>query len=80
MGLRGRSQEDQVFFVTTTCNEWLNIFLDEIHFEILYSSFDFYNKKYDAQLLSYVIMPNHIHFIIFFSQMNKLLIKIYYSP
>ncbi len=72
MGLRGRSIEDNVFFVTTTCHEWLNVFNEEMRFEILYSSFDFYNKKYDAQLLSYVIMPNHIHFIIFFSQLNKL--------
>ena len=40
--------------------------------QILTQNFRFYNQQYKAALLAYVIMPNHLHFIIYFSEENKL--------
>jgi len=78
MGLRNRKSllEERLFFVTTTCKDWIPIFTEEIYFDIIYASFDFYNKKYNASLVGYVIMPNHIHFIIYFTEENKLSVYI----
>ncbi|MBD2753291.1 transposase [Spirosoma sp. BT704] len=42
-------------------------------FAILFDSFTFYNKKYEAKLLAYVFMHNHIHFILFFEEQTRLI-------
>jgi putative transposase len=74
MGLRKRTllNEYLIFFITTTCNNWLEIFLDDKYFEILYKSLIFLNKKYSAQITGYVFMKNHIHLIIYFDKQNNL--------
>ncbi len=48
--------------------------LFDVHcFRILFDSFKFYNEKYKAKLLAYVLMNSHIHFIIFFERDNHLI-------
>jgi len=39
---------------------------------IVIESINFVNKKYETDILGYVIMPNHIHLIIYFKQKNEL--------
>ena len=40
--------------------------------EICYDAFEYYLERYEADLLAYVLMSNHIHFVIFFREQNKL--------
>ncbi|MBS1681261.1 MAG: transposase [Bacteroidetes bacterium] len=40
--------------------------------QIVSDSINFLNKKYESVTLGYVIMPNHIHLIIFFTKTNLL--------
>ncbi|MBI3511175.1 MAG: transposase [Bacteroidetes bacterium] len=46
---------------------------EEPYKKILYQSMAFVNAKYSAHIISYVFMPNHIHFIICFAKENKLI-------
>lgn len=68
MSLRNRSFYDKsgfVTFVTTTVVEFTQVFsLGEVYNEILLNSMKYLNLEHNAELFAYVIMPNHIHFII----------------
>ncbi|HTH57513.1 MAG TPA: transposase [Cyclobacteriaceae bacterium] len=74
MPLRGRTNfpDEQCFFVTTTCYHWYHLLATEACRQIIGNSINFLNKKYDSAILGYVIMPNHIHLIIYFKKTNQL--------
>jgi putative transposase len=74
MGLRNRIllSEERCFFVTTTCHNHQHFLIDETCFQIVLDSFKFYNNKYNARLLAYVLLNNHIHFVIYFESDNRL--------
>lgn len=74
MGLRGRTNysDADCFFVTTTCYKWYHLLANDSCKKIICDSIEFLNSKYEACLLGYVIMPNHIHLILFFSKQNSL--------
>lgn len=74
MGLRNRNifTDENCFFVTTRCYEKRFLFVDEACFKILLDNFKFYNQRYKARTLAYVLMNNHIHFIVFFLERNHL--------
>lgn len=74
MGLRGRTlyPDADCFFVTTTCYKWYHLLASDSCKKIVTDSINFLNQKYASSLLGYVIMPNHIHLILFFKQGNRL--------
>lgn len=74
MGLRNRKEflDQDCFFVTTNCHEHKYLLVDKEIFQILIDNFKFYNKKYNSDLCAYVFMNNHIHFIIYFYEKNRL--------
>jgi putative transposase len=74
MGLRGRTlyPEADCFFVTTTCYKWYHLLPTDSCKRIVTDSINFLNQKYASSLLGYVIMPNHIHLILFFKNGNRL--------
>ena len=74
MGLRGRENltDYRCFFVTTTCNNWKHLFINDKYYDLICSSLKFVCEKYKADLLGYIIMPNHIHLIIYFKNETKL--------
>jgi putative transposase len=73
MGLRDRSKllEERCFFITTSCYR-RQYLLDETCFKIIIENMRFYNHTYKAQTMAYVFMVNHIHFIVYFGEENKL--------
>src|SRR3954464_8824834 len=75
MGLRGRTKllDQQCFFVTSTCHNFLPLIEEEICKQILYDSLAFVNKKFSCEIIAYVWMPNHIHFICYFREKNFLM-------
>ena len=74
MGLRDNYlfKDKRCFFITTSCNNHLRLFLNENSYKIVADSLTFLNNKYSAQLLAYVLMPNHIHLILYFTGENRL--------
>jgi putative transposase len=74
MGLRNRSLflDKNCFFVTTTCRNWLPLLRPDLNKKIVCDSISFVNNKFKCCILGYVIMPNHIHLILFFKENNQL--------
>ncbi len=69
MGLRGRSffeNQGVVSFVTTTVMHFQNVFsIDDNYYGILVNSLKYVLEKYNAKLIAYVLMPNHLHLILY---------------
>ena len=74
MGLRNRNQflHYNCFFVTTTCIHWKKLIHLANAYDILIDSLKFVNEKYKTDILGYVLMPNHIHLIVYFKKCNEL--------
>ena len=66
MALRGRSfqETDSLWFVTTTIVSYAKVFTDEKYFRRGIDNLKFYRQKYKFRLLGYVIMPEHVHFLL----------------
>ncbi len=56
-------QSETVYFVTFTCYEWLPLFEESNAYETVYRWFS--HIKEDAKILGDVIMPNHVHLLIY---------------
>jgi putative transposase len=46
--------------------------VDERCWDIILENFQFYNDKYKVRLVAYVLMINHIHFVICFEEKSRL--------
>jgi REP-associated tyrosine transposase len=66
MGRRGRANliEEQFYFVTTTVVDWINVFTEDRYCDILVRNIKHYQKRYGFNVLGYVIMPSHFHWIV----------------
>ncbi|TAH21031.1 MAG: hypothetical protein EAZ08_04810 [Cytophagales bacterium] len=65
-------QDFQCFFITTSCFQMQHLLCDDKCFDLILENFKFYNDKYKARLVAYVLMVNHIHFVIYFEGENRL--------
>jgi len=75
MGLRKRNIYEKfgkVFYVTTSVVGLRPVFNQEKCYDILISSLKFLKKKYNFKLIAYVLMPNHIHLIIYFEEQPRI--------
>ncbi len=50
-------------FITSTIINWINIFKSSEYFSIILDNFRFYQKKYEMDVIAFVIMPDHFHAI-----------------
>jgi REP-associated tyrosine transposase len=66
MGLRGKTNltDEHLFFVTTTTIGSIKIFTEDIYCDILINNIKHYQEKYKFEILAYVIMPSHFHWIV----------------
>ena len=55
-----------VYFITFTCYKWLSLFEKTNGYDLVYKWFDYLKSK-GHYIVGYVIMPNHIHGLIGFS-------------
>jgi len=69
MALRGRSlfdKQDNVYFITTTVMNHDNIFLLGRNYNlVVIDSLKYLLKEHKSDLFAYVIMPSHLHFVIY---------------
>lgn len=54
-----------IYFITFTCYRWLSLMEMTKAYEEAYKFFNILNQN-GHQVLGYVIMPNHIHFLLYF--------------
>jgi len=66
MGLRGRQilTAETHFFVTTIVVNHARVFVKDRYCEILLSNMKHYQETYKYNILGYVIMPSHFHWIV----------------
>ncbi len=54
------------YFITFTCAEWIPLFDITQTYDMVYKWFAILKEKYQADVIAYVIMPNHLHFVAHF--------------
>jgi putative transposase len=52
------------YFITTTIVEWQNVFMSDELFEVIITSLKHCIDHKGLHLHAYVIMPNHVHYIV----------------
>jgi len=60
-----------LYYVTFTVTEWLPVFVDETACKIVTDSFNFCIQKKHLGVNAYVIMPTHVHAILFDVEFNS---------
>ena len=65
------------YFCTFTCFQWLNLFEITDSYSSVYKWFSYLKENNIAEIIAYVIMPNHLHCILYFPQdgfdLNKII-------
>lgn len=56
---------NEIYFITFTILGWRNIFTDEKYIKLVYRWFDYMKNNYGNRINGYVIMPNHLHLLIY---------------
>ena len=54
------------YFITFTCVEWISLFEISKTNDTVYNWFAILKEEYNADVIAYVIMPNHLHVIVHF--------------
>jgi len=62
--------EPTLYFVTFTCHDWLPLFSLTNSYDLVYKWFDVLKNKGQIKVPAYIIMPNHVHAVLFFPQEN----------
>ena len=55
------------YFCTFTCYKWLNLIEEADGYPFVYKWFEYLKENKVAEALGFVIMPNHVHFILYFA-------------
>jgi REP element-mobilizing transposase RayT len=66
------TEHNEVCFCTVTCYNWLPLFEEAKAYLAVYTWFE-HLKKDGCYVLGYVIMPNHLHMLLFPTNSRKLL-------
>ncbi|MFL5789698.1 MAG: hypothetical protein ACJ748_16675, partial [Flavisolibacter sp.] len=64
------SGPDSIYFVTFTCYKWLHLFKVTDSYDTVYKWFDYLYKN-NIYVTGYIIMPNHVHVLLYFKEMPK---------
>jgi putative transposase len=55
-----------MYFCTFTCCKWMHLFEITHSFDLVYNWFKVLKVKYNCDVIAFVIMPNHLHCILYF--------------
>ncbi len=64
------TETNESYFCTVTCHDWLPLFEEANAYDAVYTWFEHLMKD-GCQILGYVIMPNHLHCILYPTDPNK---------
>ena len=65
---------NEIYFCTITCYQWLSLFEQAQAYDDVFNWFD-HLKKEGCHILAYVIMPNHLHCLLFPTNLERPLNK-----
>ncbi|HUS01907.1 MAG TPA: transposase [Chitinophagaceae bacterium] len=65
------TETDRIFFITITCHNWTPLLQITNTYDAVYKWFNYLKEK-GHYITGYVIMPNHLHFLIAFSKSNNI--------
>jgi len=54
---------DELFFITMTIVDWIDIFVRQIHFDFIINNLKYCQTNKGLDIYEYVIMTNHIHMV-----------------
>ena len=60
------SNDSSLYYITFTCFNWLPLFELTNTYDMVYKWFNYLNEKKSIKTTAYVIIPNHLHCILFF--------------
>jgi REP element-mobilizing transposase RayT len=63
-------EKSGVYFITFTCYKWLSLIEITKAYDEVYNFFSILNKN-GHQILGYTIMPNHVHFLLYFQKQKQ---------
>jgi REP element-mobilizing transposase RayT len=58
---------NKIYFLTFTAFRWHNFFTNDKYCDLIYKWFDYTKDNYGNKIHGYVIMPNHIHVLMYIS-------------
>jgi len=69
MAIRDKTpfKPDEVYFITFTILDWERLFIDDTSCGLVFKWFSYMEKNYGNKIHGYVIMPNHIHILLYIS-------------
>ena len=56
---------NETYFITFTISGWKEIFINDKYCALVYKWFDYTKAKYGNKIHGYVIMPNHLHVLMY---------------
>jgi putative transposase len=62
------SDESHLYFITFTCYEWLPLFNLTNSYDLVYKWFNYLKQEQQVSVTGFVVMPNHMHCMLFFPQ------------
>lgn len=67
---------NNIYFITFTILWWKDIFVNDKYCNLIYKWFDYMKIEYWNKIHWYVIMPNHFHWLIYFSNKSPNISKV----
>ena len=58
------TDENGLYFITSTTVEWIPVFTSRAYFEIMIQSFSYCQEHKGLQLFGYVVLDNHFHLVV----------------
>jgi REP element-mobilizing transposase RayT len=58
------------YFITFTCIDWISLFHITNGYDLAYNWFSVLKKENNADVIAYVVMPNHLHAIVCFQEQS----------
>jgi putative transposase len=65
------TDQDGLYFITSTTVEWIPVFTSKPYFEIITQSFTYCQEHKGLQLFGYVILDNHFHLVVAGSNLDR---------
>jgi REP element-mobilizing transposase RayT len=66
MAIRTKHQIiDNTWFITFTCYNWIPLFEITQGHDLVYTWLKLFEKKYNIKTFAFVIMPNHVHLLLY---------------
>jgi REP element-mobilizing transposase RayT len=60
------SNQSSLYYITFTCFNWLPLFQLTNAYDVVYKWFNYLQTEKNIKTTAFVIMPNHLHCILFF--------------